>query len=235
MHEYIFANAAFSEGATVLRMALRPYSIGHEILLWKSANPLVTYSEDSFCELDEDVQRGKLFMAAFICERTWKENHSKIKWPRLTSFFRRNCDTAKEVEKFFDYRTAGCYDFVTVPQPRVPGVPYHYFGAPELARLIPFAYSARLHEVVGVESVFDVPLALARMVYSADLEAQGKIWVQNHHDHEEKLRQQAFEVMHPENTFAYGDDAVQASAEKWNQEHPECPVPLSFMPKNTKN
>lgn len=230
MHEKLFSDAAFAEGATVLKLALRPFSIGHEILLFKTSNPLATYTPESFKELGERVQRQKLFSAVFICERTWKQNHAPVQWLRLTTFFRRKCDTANEVEKFQAYRNSGCADFPITQQPRIKGVPYHYFGAPGAARLLMFSHRNELHRLCGVETPFDVPMALAQMLYSAQLESDGAIWVKNYSDfklaEDIKQREEAFDKLHPSGAFAQGDDEVQAAAERWNAEHPESPVPL---------
>lgn len=59
---------------------------------------------------------------------------------------------------------------------------------------------------------------------------------QIHREDYEKIMQQiraetaeavkAFEAKHPENTLAIGEEAVRKSAEKWNKEHPDTPVPI---------
>lgn len=232
MHEHCFATAAHAEGATVFRLRLRPYSLGHEILLWKTRNPLITYSPESFLELDPGVQRAKLFIAALICERTWRQNHSPFQWLRLTARFRRDCDTLVELERFRDYRDAGTQDFPTVRMPRLnTGAPFHYFGAPDEARLLLFIARDGLHQAFGYETPYDFPLAFARQLYSAQAEADGNLWIKNHQDAENEARLAAFEQKYPESTLAIGDEAVQKAAEAWNREHPEAPVPLMHPPK----
>jgi hypothetical protein len=47
---------------------------------------------------------------------------------------------------------------------------------------------------------------------------------------EEKRRLKAFEKAYPESTLAIGNEAVKASAEKWNREHPDAPVTLPELP-----
>jgi hypothetical protein len=231
MHEMLFANAAFAEGATVLRLALRPYSIGHEILLWKVANPLVTYTPESFKELPEIDRRKHLFTAVFICERTWAENHRPWKWIGLAAFFRAHCVTDIEVDRFRAYRDAGSKDFPTVPMPRTPGASFHYFGSPDEARLLLFLSEGRMHQTLGYESAFDVPLGLARMLYSAKAESEGNLYIENYQDVQNKIRLEAYEKAHPESTLAVGEEAVQASAEEWNRLHPDTPVVLPHAPK----
>ena len=208
----------------MMRMALLPYSIGHEIMLTKTSNPLATYAQESFAELEEPIQRAKLFSACFICKRSWVGNRRPIKWVALTIAFRQKCKTTEEVAKFQSYRGAGQEDFPTRRMPRTQGVPYHYFGAPAVSRLLLFVTREHLFRDFGFETPFDFPMALARQLYSADMEARENLWVENWHDAEEKERAKKFEKLHPENTLALGDDAVNESMAKWNAEHPDSPI-----------
>lgn len=230
MHEHIFANAAHAEGAVVLKLSLRPFSIGHEILLWKSKNPLVTYNPGGFAELSKDVQRQKLFAACLICERSWAQNRRGFKWVRLAAYFRRHCKTDAEVAKFREYRAAGTMDFATTRMPRVGNAPFHYFGAPDEARLLMFVTRGGLYRDFGYESPFDFPIGLARQLYSAQAEAEGNLWIKNYQDIENEARSAAFEKENPGSTMAVGDEAVQKLAEEWNAKHPESPVPLMRKP-----
>ena len=232
MHEPLFAAAALPEQVAIMGLLMQPYAIGHELLLQKSANPLVTQTEYGFGELPADHQREKLFGACFICERTWQENQKPIRYARLTGFFRRHAHVPAEAAKFFAYRAAGSLDLPLVPQPRSAGAPFHYFGAPELARLILFVQP--LHEKFGFATAFDFPLGLARMLYLTHAEEAGSVWVANRQDAERQAEREAYERAHPESTFCMGEDAVQASMEKWNREHPDAQVPLLRKPKPKK-
>lgn len=44
-----------------------------------------------------------------------------------------------------------------------------------------------------------------------------------------KMRMKAFEKRNPASTLAIGEAAVKASAEKWNREHPDSPVPIDEL------
>jgi hypothetical protein len=44
-----------------------------------------------------------------------------------------------------------------------------------------------------------------------------------------KARMMAYEKANPESTLAIGGDAVRASAEKWNKEHPRSPVSIDEL------
>ena len=233
MHESIFSAAAYAEGATVLRLALRPYSIGHEILLWRTSNPFATYGRKSIMELPEGVQRQKLFTACFICERSWEQNHTPFKWPLLTLFCRRDCVTAVEVDKFLSYRDSASQDFPAVKQPPVKGASYHYFGAPDLARLVLFMCRGRLYEQLGFQTPWDAPLGLARQLYSTYLEEEQLIWIENYQDVEFKERAEAYDKANPEPQLAVGEEAVQRFVEEWEKAHPgkKPPSPVDLKAK----
>ena len=227
MHEIAFADAARPARCVILKLGLLDYSIGHELLLFRERNPLALYTPESFKELPMAVQIQSLLQAVCICERNWSDNQKPIKWLRLWAWLNRKTDYLAEIEKFQAYRNA-VGDFPTVRMPKYGGKgDFHYFGAPEAARLV--NYISQFHPC---SEPFDFPLGLARMLYSAHSESQGAIWIENYHDYQVKQAAAAFDAAHPENTLAIGPDAVQAAAEKWNREHPDCPVPLVYEPKN---
>lgn len=229
MHEQHFAAAIRPDLQVVLRLPMRPYSIGHEILLIRQGNPLVTMGPESFKELPEDRQRSALRRAALVCYRSWTQNQKRDRWLWLWGWFIRNFDLETEVENFQAYRTDGIRDFKTVKMPRIRGaenVPYHYFGSPEMARLILFLLDRRLPEFHGVPTVYDFPVSLARMLYLSSLEETGAVWVQNWHDRQAEQAREEFEERHPENTLAVGNEAVRKLAMEWNESNPDCKVPV---------
>lgn len=227
MHEQSFAAAIRPDIHAVLRLPLMPYSIGHELLLIRQNNPLVTMGAESFKELPLERQRSALMRAVLVCYRSWSQNQKADRWLWLWGWFVRKCDTAEEVEKFQIYRQEGIQDFRTIKMPRARSdVPYHYFGSPEIARLILFLLDRRLHEFHGVPSVYDFPVSLARMLYLASAEETGSIWVENWHDRQAQMVREDFEQKHPENTLAVGAEAVREAALKWNRENPDCKVPV---------
>jgi hypothetical protein len=236
LHEVIFATAARPEKVVVLNLLMQDYSIGHELLLWHQSNPLVTYTDKGFQELAPEIQRAKLFSAALTCERTWTGNQKRLRWLRTTEIFRRHLQTGDEIKKFREYRNSGSLDLPTVPQPRpagIPSAPFHYFGAPDTARLLLFINRESLHRSFGYKTPYDFPLGLAQMLYATQAETEGGLWIENYQDQRNKARAAAFQNKHPENTLAVGTEAVQAAAEKWNIEHPDCKVPLPHAPKKS--
>lgn len=230
MHELALADAISQKPTTVFGLRLLPFTIGHELLLWKMQNALATYSIRSFGELSEMEQSRALARAVLIC------CHRGPRWTRWWSIQCRRMNLAEEVGKFREYRAMGSMDLPTKPIPRSDTGHFHYLGAPELARLINYVST---HQKAFMVAHFDgtplnFPFGLARILYLTHLESEGNIWVKNSHDIENEMKQAAFEQEHPENTFAMGEEAVQALAEKWNAEHPESPVPLMVKRKGQK-
>jgi hypothetical protein len=226
MHDAIMADAARPARVSILKLPMLDYSIGHEIVLWQRRNAFVTHLPDSFDELPL-VERIKALQQAVLvcCEKI----------PRSARFWAwrcRNLDMLDEMKKFREYRAAGSLDLPQAKIPKVAGAHYHYFGSPETAQLLNYV-SSRHQAMISAHfegSPLNFPFGLARILYMTDAETSGAIWIKNFHDMETERRKEAFEKLHPESTLAVGSEAVQASAEKWNREHPECPVPLSRSP-----
>ena len=226
MHDALYADAARPARVSILGLPMRDYSIGHEILLWRKLNSLATYTEASFNELDESKQNADLFDALFTCERSWTENLSPVRFACLFGFFRRKADMPAAIKAFREYRENGSHTLKTIKMPRVSGAPYHYFGAPETARLILFINREKLHHAHGLDTPYDFPFGLARILYLTQIETEGGIWIQNAQDYEAKERLKEYERQNPDARPAIGEDECQAMAEKWNKEHPDNPVPL---------
>lgn len=230
MHDADFADAFRPPRFSVLGLGLMDYTIGHELVLWQRRNPLVATTREEFDGLPWNAKIKALSQAVLICCR---------REPCFASLWGRRCaklDLDVEIGKFRDYRAAGSLDLPTAKMPKTQGHPYHYFGGPELARLI--NYVTRRHSVM-IQTHFEgsplnFPLGLARMLYLVDVESDGGVWIKNHLDMEADAQRAAYEKAHPESTFAMGEEAVQASAERWNAEHPDCPVPTmrSVKPEN---
>jgi len=221
MHEKSFAEAFNVPNVRVLGLRVRPYAIGHELALIRSENPLLTYAENSFAELAPAVQRTCLADAVEIC--CYRRPVSKWIWAIRCI----KLDFEEEILKFRQYRISGSGDFPTVRQPRASGIPYHYFGAPELARLINYvsASHAMMMQTHFGSSPLNFPLGLAKMLWSAEMESSGAIWIENHHDAEERARRKAFEKLNPESGVAVGEEAVKEAARKWNEQNPSAPAP----------
>lgn len=75
MHETLFATAFRPAPAACLHLPLRPFTVGHEITLAATENPLPVLSADAFAALDQTTQRRALAEAVDICSQTWGEYH----------------------------------------------------------------------------------------------------------------------------------------------------------------
>jgi len=73
MHESLFAHAATPPPAVVLHLPLKPYSISHEIELWRQNNPLLTGTRAEFDALPAAQQAYWLILAADYCSQTHAE------------------------------------------------------------------------------------------------------------------------------------------------------------------
>ena len=222
MHEKTFADAFHVPQCSEFGLRLRNYAIGHELALMRDENPVVTYSEKAFSELPPAVQKLALAGAVEIC--AYRVPRFKLLWALRAA----RMAIEDELSKFRNYRAAGSLDLPTVKQPRVSGGPaYHYFGAPELARLLNYVTE---HHSVMIQTHFDgsplnFPLGLARILWMTEMETSGAIWVENWQDAESRRQREDFNKAHQETGFAVGPDAIKEAARKWNSEHPDTPVP----------
>lgn len=208
MHEVSFASANTPDRVFILGLRMRRFSIGHEIALWAQKNPLVTYTPEGFDELPVAEKNLAILRAVLICYRNWTGCFLPEKWLALFSWRLRGrpvgiwkfkirltgaVDFSKAIAEFREYRLAGSNDFPTVKIPRESRSQFHYFGAPEVARLLLFLGKDEFHYALGFESPYDVPLNLARMLYLADAEAEGNVWVENFQDRQNAEGKKRFE------------------------------------------
>ena len=221
-HDALFADAARPKRVTILGLRMLDYTLGHELVLWQRRNPLVTLEPLAFFSLELGEQAAALARVAMLCcEKT-------PRWLRLWEHRAARMDIPGEVMAFCDYRASGSLDLPLSAMPKTPGVPYHYFGAPELARLINYV-SEKHGALIAAHfggSPFNFPFGLARILYTTAMECEGSLWVKNQQDEELERRAEAYNRLNPHSGFAVGDDAVRELARKWNREHPEAQVPV---------
>lgn len=143
MHDFAFAECARPARFAVLGCPLLPYTIGHEILLWRYQNPLLGLTREQFDALPATEQVAALTRAVTICTRTWRETlqggfflpRVRTRGPRLARvpFWRRwwnrpptaaapevldaGTDWPVEIAEFRNYLAAGRYLFPS-PDPQ---------------------------------------------------------------------------------------------------------------------
>ena len=182
MHESEFCNSFHPALFKVFGVVLDAYAIGHELALIRDGNPLVSYTAASFSELEIGAKRLALLMAVEVCGKVGAFR----KWIIAMRASRADDEGLKaEIEAFQSYRAAGSLDLPLAKMPRQGGgVPFHYFGAPELARLLNFVtekHGLLIQSHFG-GSPLNFPLGLAQILHSTHLESEGSIWVKNYQD-----------------------------------------------------
>jgi hypothetical protein len=185
MHELQFADAVQPDTCAVLKLGLRPFSIGHEILLFSRRNALLLENFDS---LPAHLKRAALIQAVNVCSQTYAQNlfvpsswgerrRSRKVWAKWDRALR-SVDWEVETRKFQDYLRAGSkgppVERGEQSNGRDPGAPFH-------AGLIQFLIEAlRLTEA----ECFDYPLSLAKFHYYAAAEATGAVRIINAAEYE---------------------------------------------------
>lgn len=168
-------------------LPLLAYSIGHEIILWRENNPLVTR--------ERDVLREDVAAAAFVCCQTWEESQS-AGW--LYNFIRikawnfrtRKLNAATEALKFDAYRREAL------------SLPHHYMGnmpkgtavrmtgTPMIFQLFRFVMGLGYTEA----QARNYPLAMARWHWLASEESKGNLCVESEYDaHIKRLQKGEFQ------------------------------------------
>lgn len=233
MHETLFAAANLPFCPRVLRLRLKAFSIGHEIRLSYQSNPLSAFSGMDPDQLKLSDLRHALIEAVLICHRDWSGNFQPNKNLGFWGWIIRKMDIQSERKKYIAYRNAGMIGLPQKQMPKVAGANYHYFGAPDTARLFLFVQGKALHQDLGLKTPYDFPYGLASQLYFTELEQRGDIWVKNFDDQDMELRRELFDQLNPTGTFGVGDDQVKEMARKWNAEHPN--EPITFLGELDKN
>lgn len=188
MHEAALAQAALPAPVQILGLALRPYSLGHELFLIREANPLAV----SIAGRIGDIKRPDLATAALICCGTWHENRALHRdwlmslklaiWkfrPVVRNGLKENF--GREVEAFREYQQSGCLEFrhseLIRPGMKTTRIP----GAPFLLRLHQFLMT-RLG--LPESAAWDYPLGLAKMRWQTYWEEEDFYEIYSDHDAE---------------------------------------------------
>lgn len=183
MHEAALAYAARPAQCVCLRLPLRPFSLGHFLLLVRDGNPLVLLGQSEFDLLPENERREALIGAVLTCNRDWRTNQKPHRWLRLWARFIRHCDFARSTEVFRDYLAEGSKDFPS-QLPRGCDGDATYIGAPEVLRV--YQHLCRTLPPAELyaygKSAWDYPYSLGKMHLTASLEGEGKLAIYNYRD-----------------------------------------------------
>ena len=173
MHDAAFSEAVLPRPRRILKLPLRPYSIGHEILLLRHGNPLLLPFEQ-FTALHRSAQIDAVTLAALVCSKSWKENQGRDWTVRIWQRLIRNEDFALAIADFRTYRAEGttCPPFPEIDTSDKPGRP---MGAPILSGLITFVSSHGIWD----GPTMDCPFGFALWCYYAEAESSGSCKISN--------------------------------------------------------
>lgn len=167
-----WALAAFPLERSVLKLRLRPYSCGHEILLARLASPFV---------VGGSVTLSDLRIAVLICSQSFSDGFKLIHQPNIVRLFLAawrlilmisRVDQTKELDRFLEYLKAGRWFPETYDMSRSPGWAIRRLKAPRVYRLIPLLCS----ELGLTEAeALDVPMARANAYAAAKSDRDGSI------------------------------------------------------------
>jgi hypothetical protein len=202
MNEAAFARAALPAATRILGFALRPYSLGHELILMRSGNLAIQH------RADPEAMMAALPEAVAICSRDWNGylNRGRERWLRL-KFLRldaavRTYDLLEELAKFREYLQASTIGLRVNSSASSHGAPSRYLGTPRLLLLHQFVLSLPAVEwqVYG-DNPWDYPYALAQMRHDAVHELAGDLEVENEIEREAREAAEEWERDHPESTL----------------------------------
>lgn len=180
MHDAAFARAAVQPPVRLLRLLLKPYAIGHELILLNSQLRLPTPKPTQILT-PTGWDRVRLYRAVLegvvICSQSWAENQRPGAWGTLKTWlwcrwvWKQDLDAA--IDLFREYREAGSSWPPSQPPSDAAG---RTPGSPFLLRLHRFIMQdAQISEV----EAWDYSLGLAQWRWSAYWEAQGRMEVLN--------------------------------------------------------
>lgn len=218
----------------MLGLRLRDYSLGHEILLLDRKNPLLTLSAGELAALPDPSKLIALREAVWTCANTWAQNHHEraVRFKvRLWSWLTSKANLALEIANFQSYLAAAYVRFPS-PDPFSSEVANdenetgrgRSLGAPLLANLMLFAARNReaLARIHPATTVHDLPLALISNLYLADMEAEGRLRVENHDEARVRLQ------MEQAKAEAIAEEQAEAAADTEhgtpNPELTPCPL-----------
>lgn len=187
MHEQQFALAVLPEPPRLFRLQLKPYSIGHELHLYRRKSPFLLKSKVEFDDMAKDQRLVATMQAIHVCFQDFEDNRKKSGgwrlWMEICQWYPLD-DTANQ---FREYMIAGRTGFKSdLPTGDDPNVKIRFLGAPELLRHYQFICDTVPEREIGLYSrrrtAWDYPMALAMMHSQARAELAGELSVYNWKD-----------------------------------------------------
>lgn len=180
MHEAALARAALPAPTVIQRTPLRPYSLGHELLLIREGNAFLCGGPPT----RKDVIQG-----VWICANTWDENRrvqneflAPLKAWIIARRFKR-CNLGLCLKAFQEYLESSSLEFALSDIPRPSSAPSSSAtripGSPFILRLHHFLMT---HLRKSESEAWDYPVGLAKMRWACHWEQEGGLDVRGPHD-----------------------------------------------------
>jgi hypothetical protein len=206
MHELAFADAARPTPVVVLNLPLAEYSIGHELLLLRRGNALLTLSVEEFSTLDFALQIHAIREAIWLCSDPFSvrdkcERAGWFMWRfRWNEWKRRRW--VKRLKHLLpeDYALAAMEfrNYLEAAHPRIPVPGRHAldvlypddeskgraFGQPLIVSLYQFVLNMPSEE--RPRCAWDFPFALAMWLFFSQMETQGNYRIENFEERDEQ-------------------------------------------------
>lgn len=198
-HDLSFADAARPIPVVILKLPLRSYSLGHQLLLLQRRNALLLCSQAEFNTFTVEDQIYAVREGVWTCCNTWSENEGqKLSRLKLKIWDWRIRKTSPEgyslaIAEFRNYLVTG-QSMPPVADSLTSAIAAgeagletcgRSLGSPLLANLINFV-SSRPKLFDGC-ALMDVPYGYAAWLYLSEMEAEGRIKIENQKEYEVRV------------------------------------------------
>ncbi len=209
MHESELALAVLPEPPRLFRLKLKPYSIGHELHLYRRSSPFFALKKSEFDAMPYGRRLAATMQAVHVCHQGFEANCRPSKGWSLWGKLARFCDlkqTATEMREYIWQAHGGfqselpSYDGNTAARTRILGAPMYLFICDTLPER-----EIALYQQGKRLTAWDYPLLLAHMHWQCRAELDGRL-----------------------NVFSRADQSIEdeiARREKLAQEKARCQTP----------
>lgn len=186
MHEPQLSLAALPEPPRLFRLRLQPYSLGHELHLWRRASPLLTLTYTELRQMERGKRLAAVMQAVHVCHQDFHANCQPMRNWRLWLWLARFHDLNETLDKLLLHIQAGHEQF-RADLPSGPGIKTRPIGAPALLRLYQFVCANVPEREIAFYcrdrlSTWNYPMALASMLMQARSEEEGNLSIYNFTD-----------------------------------------------------
>lgn len=187
MHEPQLSVATLPATPRLFRVRLRPYSLGHEIHLYRRSSPFLDKDWTEFCAIPRGEKLAFTMQAIEVCSRDYAGN---LRPPKNWGLWRRYCewcDLDATVKTLWNYLHQA-HDGFQSDIPSREGYATRIIGAPHVLRLYQFVLEkVPRHELSFYSNpkhptAWDFPYSLATMMLQTEAELKGDISIFNYKD-----------------------------------------------------